>query len=451
VPAAPEKAAPGKESEDELREKVEEERKRKEEQMHMKQERLEEERKRKEERMHTKHPRAHWEITRTYCDQLGVITAAGRHIKRWRRPWKNLGFSEWLAEDEWERDHVQHLVRSAIFMGNTNVALYGITQTSLVIVDVDVHGSCPTRRVRGLRERRKQSKMRDALHVRRWRAEQARPVIEALLGTEQQATSIQRTARGFHVIWKLEKPVPVAVAHGIGRWLTTGLPQVPGVVVEVFPKVSSDGTGQLCALPFLGAQREVEADLVTPTFFRRREAVEHFLCNPGCTLEEFGFEPEEPPPSSPPPESTRRPAEKTETSSSALVFVQPDITACEASADGPLLRGEAFAIESRHIAEQGLGAGLHYDEMRRVAAAFAYVSPDQKIWRERFERWLVRTQHGSKHANHDRRHVMREFDAYAKYFMRGVAAERCWFDGMRSDWFRDLMAQLDEEIYARAA
>jgi hypothetical protein len=322
-----------------------------------------------------------------------------------------------------------HLVRRGLFDGSARLDLHGLTQTRLVVVDVDVHGVCPTARVRGIRETLPQVWRRNAAHTRKWRAECAQRVVDELQA-EVRATLVERTARGFHLVWKLAVSIPVAVAASIALELVARVEKSPEIELEAFPKLTADGTGRLCALPLLGTHREVTRDLVMNAFARLRTPIELFLAAPGVALEDFGV--------------SEAPVRDDET---PLVSDMTAANTCTSeklpAPTSNVLHGKAFALEVRRLLTEGLAYGAHYDEGRRLAFGLFTVSPNVEVARRRFEAILELPIHGSRHAKNDRRHLLREFDAYARRFVRGASAGYFYFDGMRSEWIRAFVAELD--------
>lgn len=346
----------------------------------------------------------------------------------WR--WRQYRGTGWAVADAWEDrpEKIEHFVAQGLFNSTTRMDLRGLTETNLVILDLDMHGEAPAF-VRSLRDSYAKVMRKKRVHEHRWRADAARPSIEALQEALP-ASLLERTARGFHLAWKLSRKVNVRIAALIAEALRALVSfDDERVTCESFPKLDADGTGRLCSLPLLGIHVEVGSDLLP--LRKRRAAAEDFVALEGIDVDELlsllGIECSDPVVASEArPEPPRGHREATE---------------------GHLF-GSDFAAECRRILTGGFDRGEHYDGTRRVAACLFYVAPTAEVARERFAAFLELPIHRSRHCQSERgkQHMLNDFKVQARHFERGVAEGRCHFDGMRSKWIRAFVARLDGEM-----
>ncbi len=371
-----------------------------------------------------------WALSKAYCSLVGVRSARGACIWKYRPFRRHAG---WEAADAWELDpgHLLNTVRRGLFDGSARVDLRGLDTTRLLSLDFDDHNEPPPR-PRRLGEDWPMWRKAQKAAAKAWRAARIRALLDAAQ-SELPFDLVEQTGRGHHTWFLLAEPVPVAVAARIAAALAAKVQLVDGITVESFPKLDADGTGRTCALPLMGSSRGVGPDCVTPEFYRRRPALEAFLALPGHALEEFGIDLED------------------SIGGLAVAREEPFAESLgHRETTGDQLFGEEFAVECRRLLSGGIDAGDHYDAGRRLAACMFYVSPNLATAEWRFERMLELPQHRSRHCRSDRRHMMRDFRCQARYFLRGVSAGRCHFDGMRSEWIRAFVSRLDGEMAAAA-
>lgn len=362
--------------------------------------------------------------------------------------------TSWAPETEWEKTNPVNIARKALCDGSARISLLGSPTTNLVILDFDDHEEPAVKRVRAEGELLAERRDLDRDYARRWRAGRARPLVERAQALVP-ATHVERTPRGFHAVWKLSRPVSVYRAAQIGRLIRAQLEELPeGMAVEVFPKLETGGTGTMCSLPLLGTHRVMEPDLETLSFGwkGRRACAEQFLADPGIDPEDFD------------PHQDR----ETDIGASEEILAvdrkahvrsivsDPVVTARGAPEPLPPhreateghLSGSAFVEYALDRFEHGIRRGEHYEAIRKLVACFAYVSSCAEQVRDRLEVFLALPIHGSRHAQRDRKHLMRDVDCQLRHFERGVAAGRCRYDGMRSAAVRRLVARLDETVYS---
>lgn len=389
----------------------------------------------------------HYDVAREYLRQFPELSeseATSFFTSRAVDPFFSFFRSKTFRDPSWTtRTHASvepWEAEVALFGGVDRIAPMGVERTRLLIVDIDVRLPMDEQ---GTEERGGDENVIDAFAApgsrsakaaatRRWkkqasiaRASLARPVVDEI-AARFPPTHVEKSARrGLHLVYKLADFAPVEEVERIGRALVAGLELPPGVAVEVFPR-----SGNLCAMPLMGASRRVGTDLEKPDTRKRMDAVAPFLAEPGIEIDDIAA------------------ALDLDLDEGAPEATTESIAFDAVAVDGPRevvegqLKGPDFAVRCLDLLTGGMRNDETWEAVRRLYACARYLGYDEDQTRTALENWIDQPIHDCDHAHSRRKKFSGLLTAQRKHFERGVMAGRCVAGRMSSKELRQAFDRL---------